>query len=229
MSDNSNRPIFADNNVCMDDDNYKNVGVVRWSPKERRADLQARYGKWMPESTVVYTETPGRNGQKPRRDSAYIPTSRIPEICAALMKAYNEAPLVEQEIAEEEEELELVELDLDDELSDLLNGTSSAPVDYLMVAKQGESATYAVDDKPGYSFTGFDYKGAGTIVEKEALAKFTKLLAFANSDHKLAADCKKAAEKTAVNGKLHGKFVGPNAKRPKYILVSEIEDRVASE
>tara|TARA_R110002110_G_scaffold162785_9_gene362293 strand:- start:2077 stop:2718 length:642 start_codon:yes stop_codon:yes gene_type:complete len=213
----------------MDDDNYKNVGVVRWPAKERRADLQARYGKWMPESTVVYTETPGRNGQKPRRDSAYIPTSRIPEICEALMKAYNEAPLVEQETQEEEEELELVELDLDDDLSSLLGGTSSAPVDYLMVAKQGTSATYSVDDKPGYSFTGFDYKGAGTIAEKEALNKFTKLLAYANSDHKQAAEAKEAAEKTATDGKLHGKFVGPNAKRPKYILISEIEDRVASE
>ena len=33
MSDNSNRPIFADNNVCMDDDNYTNVG-------HRRSDVQ---------------------------------------------------------------------------------------------------------------------------------------------------------------------------------------------
>ncbi|QDP49962.1 MAG: hypothetical protein Tp1123DCM257201_39 [Prokaryotic dsDNA virus sp.] len=229
MSDITNKPIFANNDVCQDDDGYKTTGVVRWPPRERRADLQARYGKYMPESTVIYTETPGRNGQKPRRDSAYIPTARIPEICAALMEAYEAAPLVEQEVIEEEEELEVIDLQLDDdELSSLLGGTTSAPVDYLMVAKQGESGTYAVDDKPGYSFAGFDFKGAGTVAEKEALVKFTKLLAFANSDHKQAAQAAEAAEQTAVKGKLHGKFIGPNAKRPKYIPVVDIEDRVTS-
>ena len=64
--------------------------------------------------------------------------------------------------------------------------------------------------------------------EKEALVKFTKLLTFANSDHKQAAQAAEAAEQTAVSGKLHGKFVGPNAKRPKYIPVVDIEDRVTS-
>ena len=231
MSEKSNQPLLALNEICSDSDNYTSVSVLVWPARERTARsgkpvdtarIQDKYGKWMPQTIQVKTEARTSGGQ-PRTNTVYIPKEHSQIVADAIIECGNvEDPGMLLALTEEPE---IETEDLFDE-DDLFADPATITADFLLVHSNPEEQ-FAVKETNGYTFVEWAVKGQGTVAQRESLSKFKKCLAIATDpDDSRAHKAREYALKLASDAGIRGMFLRDGSKKPRAVDVADIQQDV---